>query len=396
VRAKLRRVDVAKAKFIIIGLIGALLIFVFLFLQNLNQKQRILRERDDLKKENITLSSKIEKLQGSIRENEKKIDLLNKELDRVSGEKQELERRYELLNKTKDELMEKLKAKEEEVAQRQKPSPMVEAAFPEATDAYWATILKAKTDLELQLGTLRSELKTTQINNEQLQRDKSNLELDINNLKREREDLKRQFEYNKKITDSIAQELVRERNDKMQVQDSFKVIKSENTLLNRQLKSINTRKINLERKLQALQEEKNSLERRLNEMETMLTDKISQVNRLKEQLEDIKQGVKTEAIAPAEKETVELPSIVVRPQQELQAPTMPSPQGGKILAINKESNFVIIDLGEEHGIRVGDVLQVYREDKFVASIEAIQVRRNITACDIKQQTLPINIGDTIK
>lgn len=384
----------AKAKFIIIGLIGALLIFVFLFLQNLNQKQKITRERDDLKKENFTLSSKIEKLEGSIRDSKKKIDLLNKELDRVSGEKRELERRYELLNKTRDELIEKLKAKEEEVAQRQKPSPMLEA-LPQTTDAYWATILKEKKDLEFKLGSLRSELKTAQINNEQLQRDKGNLELDINSLKREIENLKRQFEYNKKITDSIAQELVRERNDKMQVQDSFKAIKSENTLLNRQLRGLNTRKINLERKLQALQEEKNSLERRLNEMETMLTDKISQVNRLKEQLEDIKERVKAEAIAPEEKETVELPSIVVRPQQG-QALIMPTSQGGKILAINKESNFVIIDLGEEHGIRVGDLLQVYRENKFVASVEAIQVRRNITACDIKQETLPIDIGDTVK
>ena len=52
--------------------------------------------------------------------------------------------------------------------------------------------------------------------------------------------------------------------------------------------------------------------------------------------------------------------------------------------------------GEEAGIKNGDALRVYRSDRPIANIEAIQVRRNISACDIKKQGAVIKIGDTVR
>lgn len=384
-----------KTKFITIGLSGGLVICLLLFIQAFNSKRLILRERDDLKKENLTLTGKLDKLDKGIKQYENRIDLLSKELDKVSQEKQELEKKYEIARKDKERLIERLKSKAAEV--KVAAQPQVEVLPPD-TDAYWAGILKAKTDLELQLGNLRNELKSARITNEELEKRKISFELDINNLKRENEDLKRQLEYNQKVMDSISQELVREKNDKIKIQAILKSLKSENAVLTRHLKSLNERKINLDKKLQGLQEKNAAIEQKFNDMQTMLTDKLSQINNLREELDAIRIRSGAEAGALQEKrESVELPPIVVRPQQPETATQAPGAAlTGKVLAINKESNFVVIDLGEDAGIKAGDSFQVYRDNKSIASVEVMQVRKNIAACDITKETAPIKIGDIVR
>ncbi len=96
-----------------------------------------------------------------------------------------------------------------------------------------------------------------------------------------------------------------------------------------------------------------------------------------------------------EKESVELPTIVVRPQPESSAQESKE-VSGNILAINKDNSFVIIDLGLDTGIKVGDTFQVQRDNKFIATIEVIQARKNISACDIKKETEPIKVGDSVR
>lgn len=382
-----------KTKFVLIGLLGVSAVFIFLFIQALTSKQFILRERDDLKKENALLLSKAESIESSIRGYENKIGLLNKDLDRISREKQELERRLDLASKEKQELIERLKTKPVQPP----PAPALVTVAPEETqDVYWAGILKVKKDLEWQLDSARSELKTLQMSYEELQREKGNLELDINTLRLENRDSKHQLEYEQKLMDSLAKELVREKNDKMQIQDLSKLAKSENKALSQKLKKVNNQKANLDKKLQRLQEEKAGAEQRLKEMENELTEKTSQINVLKGQMDAAISAEATPATAPEEKESVELPPIVVRPQPEPQTEENVNIGGGKILAINKENNFVIINLGEDNGIKVYDTFKVYRQERAIAVLEVIQTRRNISACDIKKESEPVKIEDSVR
>lgn len=380
-----------KTKFIIIALAGLALAFLVLYMGALGSKQSIERERDDLKKENAALSGQVAKFQDSIRGYERDIESKNRQLADISREAGELQRKYDLANKAKEELIEKLKSRQE----RPSPATSVSQELPPGTDAYWAGILKQKTDLEMQLDSMRSEFKSTIISNEQLQRDKTGLDLDIKNLKHETEDLKRQLDYNKKLMDSLAQELVREKNDKMLIQDSFKSIKNENELLTRQLKSLNNRKVNLERKLQDFNEEKSTLQRRIDELETMFKEKLTQASNLSDQLDAVRSGaVKAES---AKRESVVLPAIVVKPSSAAKEAAVDS-MGleGKVLAINRENNFVIIDLGENHDIKIGDSFRIYHGEDAVADITVIQSRSGISACDIKKEIEPIKIGDPVR
>ncbi|MFA5095971.1 MAG: hypothetical protein WC478_01380 [Candidatus Omnitrophota bacterium] len=384
-----------RAKFIIIGLAVFTLVCLFLFIQAFSAKQDLARERDELRTENTTLNAKVDKLAVSLRSYETRITSLSQDLEDASRQKVELEKKYEEAARAQEELTRRLK---EQASRAESPSQTyVQEPVLQTNDAYWADILKAKGELELQLAGLRDDFRSLQITNEQAQREKSGLELDLNNLKRENADLKRQIDYNQKLADNIAQELVREKNDKTQIQNNYKTVKNENASLSRELQSLNSRKVGLEKKVQDLQVNRSELERRLSEMERMVAQGITQMGGLKQRIDNVKDGVAPVAAAEA-KEAVELPAIVVRPQAKTE-----SRQGGaaagpasRVIAVNKENNFVIINAGQDAGLKIGDTFRVYRGDRAIAGVEVIQVRHDIAACDIKRETEPIQIDDEVK
>lgn len=382
-----------KAKFIVVGLVGLVLIFVFLYAQTLNSKQILTKERDQLRSDNSALNDKLDKFGAELRDKKRENDSLKGELEKNKKNIVELQQQLNDAQKARDELSEKVET-------LSKPSVQAAVQAPAGAEAYWADILKAKTDLEMQLDTVRKELKTVQINNEQLQREKSGLALEIDGLNREKADLMRQIEYNMKMTDSIAQELVRERSDKLKIQEGFAPVKNENAALTRQLNGLNDKKIALERKIAAAQQENKDLEKKMSEMESMLIDKISQINGLKNELEDIRQGRAPEPAAEAKKDSVELSPIVVRAQeQDERAPEGAADQpaaSGTVLTVNKDSHFVIIDSGEDAGVKIGDTFKVYRAGENIAVLKVIKTSKSVAACDIEQERKPVKVGDMFR
>jgi len=76
-----------KAKIIIVGLIGITVACAFLLIQSLGDKQQLARERDELKSENTSLTSKIDKLTGDLRGYQSKISSLTEELQKAYQDK---------------------------------------------------------------------------------------------------------------------------------------------------------------------------------------------------------------------------------------------------------------------------------------------------------------------
>lgn len=356
-----------KTKIVIILLVGLLSISLFINLQIYNAKKTAERERNALQNENKLLDRKIEEILKDNKQLKENINSLNSDLERISKEREEILGQYELIVKERDELLEKLKTQ---------PIRKTQIEPPETDDVYWAEILKKKTELSLQVENLQSELKTLQADNEQLKRD-------FDSLTVEKEELEKELSYNQKIFDNAAAEFVLEKRTRRQFQDDLKSIKKENVALKQELNTLNRRKIYLEKKVAQLQEDKSNLERRFNEMSLMVED-IYKISEPKE----------------PEKESVELPPIVVRSPTEVsrseqEQETAPAIEGS-ILGVSEENNFVIIDLGEDSGIKVGNTFQVYREGKEIATIEVIQTRSAVAACNIKEADTPIKIGDIIR
>lgn len=72
--------------------------------------------------------------------------------------------------------------------------------------------------------------------------------------------------------------------------------------------------------------------------------------------------------------TVELESIVVtKPAYGLI---------GRVIGVNKEHSFVLVDLGREDNLEMGNVLSIYRNDEFIGKIQAERVEKDFCAATI--------------
>lgn len=388
-----------KTKFLIIGLAGLALILGASVFYVLTAKGSLEKEKEALAQENASLNKQVQEGMSRVRRLEEEKNYIGRELDNIKRESQDLQSKYQRVEKEKQDLAQKIQA----LSQPPKAQPQAagQAALqrPRAStageDEYWAGILKEKTDLEFQLSKVRDELKAIQIANEELQRQKAAFELDVNNLNREKEDLKRKFDYNQTLMDSIAQELVRERNDKSKIEDSFKTVKNENDALRRQLKGLNSKKISLETKLNEIRQEKDALAKKMGQMEAMLTDKISMVGALKDQLDAISEAGKDTddgAVTLIEKkESVELPPIIVKSGDS----EMVKPEG-KVLSVTEDGKVIIVDIGQDAGVAVADTLEVYRAGKNIASVKVVSLRRTVAACEVERKSAEIRIGDSVK
>jgi len=240
------------------------------------------------------------------------------------------------------------------------------------------------------INQLENDLRGNQSKIDSLQREKSVLETDVNNLRNEKKDLLEQLDHNQKLLDNLSQEAAREKNDNAEMRK----LKVKNEELIRQLKSLNSRKIILDQNVQSLQEGKSTLEKRLNGMNAMLTKRTPQAGSLKSEADTFK-SAGPEVVLDEKRESVELPVIIVRSALSSKKAAAPA-IAGKILAVNADNNFVIIDLGAESGVKIGDMFNVYRAGKTIGSLAVIQIRDSISACDIKKVSLPLRIGDNIR
>lgn len=255
-------------------------------------------------------------------------------------------------------------------------------------------IYNAKKAIERQRDQLKNENDTLVKKIEEAIQERKRLQEKIellNKVSQEKEDIQKRYEMITKEKDSLSEKLGALENDnkqlnkrlqeltqeKQKLEEKFETgltpVKNENRILKLQLGSLSKRKINLENKLRKMQEDNSDLEKRLNETSAYLENRLSK--------------------------TVELPQIVVYSQSDKPPAKKKGPEArleGTILDVNKENNFVVIDLGQDAGINEGETFRVYRHGQGIATLEVIQVRKSIAACDIKEETLPIAAGDTVR
>jgi len=86
---------------------------------------------------------------------------------------------------------------------------------------------------------------------------------------------------------------------------------------------------------------------------------------------------------------IELEKIVIKTGSKLT---------GKVLALDKEHNFVVIDLGSESNLELGDILSVYRNEQFIAKvqIEKIEEKTSATVILPEWQNAEIKENDVVK
>ncbi|MCM8824141.1 MAG: hypothetical protein NC822_05670, partial [Candidatus Omnitrophica bacterium] len=69
---------------------------------------------------------------------------------------------------------------------------------------------------------------------------------------------------------------------------------------------------------------------------------------------------------------------------------------GEVIFLNKDYNFIVVNIGRKELVREGDIFGVYRNNQLIGSVKVLQLLDNVSACDIESSILPINVGDKIR
>ena len=230
------------------------------------------------------------------------------------------------------------------------------------------------------LGQMNSALEENKYLKERLEA----LHGDLESTSSQRDELQQRF----KLVDVERKKLLEKLQNYAQLQKELETFKKENETLQDELSALGKRNSSLETELNKLQAANQSLKQEIEEAKHILKEKTLMAGYVKEQ-------ERNKRVEPAGIWSIDLPPIVVSPQTE---PDINSSSllMGKILHVDTEYNFVVIDLGQETGIAKGMLFEVFRGDRFLGKLEVIQLRDAVAACDIIQANTPFRKGDTIR
>lgn len=189
--------------------------------------------------------------------------------------------------------------------------------------------------------------------------------------------------------DKINNELAQEKASKEDALNQIAQLKGE-------LEQQKTLKTDLEKKLGQAQKDTDKVQAQLKELSSKKTE-------LEKKIKDL------EAQAKAAQDTgVELGRVIVTPETASALPSQPAGKTaaakpakaaseGKVLVINKDYNFAVIDLGAKDGVELGNTFTVYHNNKNIGEVKVEKVHDSMAAAgfvnaDIKEK---INEGDKV-
>lgn len=224
--------------------------------------------------------------------------------------------------------------------------------------------------LQEELEDLKTKQKITESELERYRNTTKTLEAKLKEANEKINELNANIQAERKTT-QIAQEQIEELKKSLEEQVSLRA--------------------NLEEQLTQAKKETNSLKNQLVQLESQRSELETKIKELQ-----------------AKMEKVELGTIVVSPEPEMQKVEAYKEQAqverdlatqleGKILVVNKEYNFVVINLGSKDGVKAGDIFLVYRGNTYLGEIKVEKVHDSMSAAgfvspEMKQQ---VSEGDRI-
>jgi len=307
------------------------------------------------------------------------------ELNRVGRAANDLKQKYDEAVQARDLFQQKLI--EMQTTQTSKPVEVPkETSHPPAgyapsgsapTDEYWADFVKTRAELEAKLDNLNKDLSDARMNVAELENRNKQLSLQIDEITKEKADLQQQLEFKARTVEVMSRDLVKERESRKAALEELDKLRQDTVTLKREMVMLNKEKVQLQGDLNKAMGKKAELEKMLGDVENTFRDKRMAIDELQQQLSDAI-GEKKAGPGEAASSAVALPPIVVKPESS-------GVQGvqGEVIAVNPEEKFVVVDKGMSAGIRPGMSLTILRAGNDIAKAEVVEVRKDISAADIK-------------
>ncbi|MBF0522139.1 MAG: hypothetical protein HQL24_03675 [Candidatus Omnitrophica bacterium] len=371
-------------------------------LQYQDQIKQLKATVEAFEKERYAFNKKIKGLEGQVEENQKQLasaqesDKKNKEhLDEIRKERdvlvQKLKEKPKVIYK---EVIKEVAAPKTEVKKELEAAPGTpQNPVLGSEDEYWASIVRQKAALEVELTRAKETLAKSSMEIVDLGQKNANLQLELDGLKKEKVRVDQDVKYKIEVINSLSLELARSKLNKRYVTGQSEQLNDENTALRKQIRELIAAKTGLEKTVLNLRQENDRIGQRLSQAGDLIDNKLTEA-------QDIRNHLNPTPNRPDNPQTgIELPAIVIESQQpkDVYNPIVQTPgYQGKVLSLNEDNNFVIVNIGESQGIKIGETLSVYHGADYIARVQVIQVRKDISAADIKEQMKKIEVGDIVR
>ncbi len=228
--------------------------------------------------------------------------------------------------------------------------------------------LKKETDVRL--NVLRASLNRLQDDFKDKEKLKNQFEKRLDKLSRESASLEVQIIRIEETHDESEQQLAAIEKDTISSQQEIKDLLNQKKELTEKISSASSEICDLENRLAILKQTTAALERHLKKMM-----RISGIKTKRKEVLPQKAISSTKAeIEPAATEAA--PPAVSLP---LISSSKTAPLEGEVLVVNREFNFIVISLGKRNGLKEGDRLNVYDNDRLLGEVSVETVRENISA-----------------
>lgn len=364
-------------------------------------KERLLDEYVSLEQLFKTSVDKLNReLASANKENiEIKVKLGNseKEFNILSSKNEDLEAKYTRFLRERDDF-------DKELARVKKGKFYLEKKLKEmGSDNFLADVLKEKIAMEVELKRLKESLEPRYAEIERLKAENMDVEMTLSKFEEGRRALEEKFKDSNRVAEILSRDLLKEKDRAEQRRKEAENIKIERDLLKNRLAELEDASY----KVAKLLAEKEEVQSKLSRFKRELEYRDREIDKLKIALTEQAGGgkeLRAEAYhAPSE---VDLPPIVLQREGREASAVRPgsleriSGQAefkGRIVTVNREHNFVVIDLGKQDGVDAGGNFDVYRGSLRIGSLAVIQTRDRISAADIKdvKQGFIIEIDDAV-
>ncbi|OQX83408.1 MAG: hypothetical protein B6D53_02495 [Candidatus Omnitrophica bacterium 4484_49] len=352
----------------------------WLIRENRRMYTRYLQEKYLWYEKNRDLEFKLDQLKAELDDFQKKLCHTQEYMVRLEEEKKIAEEKLQELAEENERLREKVtrlvKDNQELQKRLQKYSGTPQ---PVSQDEFWSHVLREKANLELRLGSLERLLRKKDEQIQRFQEEKRTLQSSLENLSASKKQLQEKIADIKKIVGNLSASLEQEKEEKLHYVEEMQRLETENQEFAHRLAQMKQEKDELEKRISQLKQqlalayrEKEEYNKRLAGINQILEDKMLEVTKLKQDLEIALENVKKLSYGLSSSQAVELPKIEVKSQKT----------EGKVLRVDLENGFVVIDLGRRDGVREGSRCDVYRGGELIAKLEIIKTEEVTSAARI--------------
>ncbi len=243
--------------------------------------------------------------------------------------------------------------------------------------------------LEAELQKLTAAKDALEQERDELTKTKEDLENKLNDATTQAKNLADQLAQEKRASEALTDEVAAARKDASDTKGRLDAEKKEKASLAEEVAKVKQSYQALSNELVTLRQAKEALEKRVKEM---LTAQASEAEKI--------------VVKPTSGTTTPASTTTVAPISRTVAPPVPSSVSssrassleGKVLVVNREFNFVVVNLGSKDGLKTGVMLQISRGEKPLGKAQVERVYDNMAAATLltEEQKGQAKEGDFVR